>query len=990
MSLDVSSAAPTMDPAVDPFHPLIRLVDRYRRDVHALAAGASEDAIRAAERHLGHRLPLSLAGFLRRWNGGSLFRGALKLRASSELAPPDELSPGLVAFADLPGRRQWAYAPDGNGTFVFGEVIDGALVPLHDRFDRWLKGTLRLLDEDVPLGEQELSIRRECDPDGGNLLLALGERALISGDPERAMALFSKATAGDPSLIRAWQRLGEMQLADGERGQARFSLLKALRSSRMPRPFPGSPVIDVDALATLESLFEPGDPAWRRELETFLGERVGDVRADKGLELFEAAALSLARDAIARGARRDARDVLVQALERAKAFAHRALLADVLLILTRVERDLGQHDQAERRLRPLLREPEGELRSRACLELAAILVARQEPWAEDVLREARRGLTRLGDRARCHLMHGERHVLHQRLDEADAAFRAADGLAVQCGDAALQGAVCVGLGDVARLRGDLDAAAVAYRATHARAEEAHDLELTFRAVLRQGDLERAAGRPVEAGQAYAEAIEGYRSLDLPIREGWAWLRMARVTDGKNRKEALHRAREIFLDANIQLVAGIGACDALVGDPGHSLDWHLSCAAVHARERHEAQRARPPLTRADADRPERRLGAHRIAISAAGLDVVEALEKALTRAARELGAASSRATDPNVAAYVAAVDLLAYHRSYEAAQVLLRQLLEVRLPELPERALRGALARSPNAVLVDGLLEVLEGTAQPRGIAAAAEILGWRRETEAVGALRSLVRGTSSSMVRRAAVIALGRIGDPSATEDLLDILERPDLAEDVAIALLMLGDRRGVDFHGQALSSGTELANPPGEIVGRYGGPSYLLLLMGSAAGEGARARAALQGLGYLGDVRAIPRLLASLSHRDRSVVAVACGALALLTGHREDADEPGVHARWERWWEQNASSFTEGVRTRYGEPMSPTVLARKLGDDDPLVRRGAYDELVITTGCHLPFDADGPWRIQQMHRRAWLMWAQENEERFHPGRWWFSGDSIG
>ena len=979
-----------MDPAVDPFHPLIRLVDRYRRDVHVLAAGASEDAVRAAERHLGHRLPLSLAGFLRRWNGGSLFRGALKLRACSELAPPDDETPGLVAFADLPGRRQWAYGPDGNGTFVFGEVIDGDLVPLHDRFDRWLKGTLRLLDEDVPLGEQELQIRRECDPDGGNLLLALGERALMQGDPERAMGLFSKATVGDPSLIRAWQRLGEMQLADGDRGQARFALLKALRGSRLPRPFPGSAVIEVDALGTLEGLFEVGDPAWRRELESFLGERIGDVRGDDGLALFEAAALALARDAMLRGARREARGVLVQTLERAKAFAHRAVLAEVLLTLARVERDLGLHDQSERRLRPLLRLSEGPLRSRASLELAALITMRQEPWAEDVLREARRGLTGLADRARCHLLQGERHVLHQRLDEAESAFRAADGLAVQCGDEVLQGAVCIGLGDVARLRGDLDGAARAYRATLQRAEEARDLELTFRAVLRQGDLERASGRPVEAAQAYREAIEGYRGLELPIRGGWAWLRLARVTDGKARKEALLAAREIFADPNIQLVAGVGACDALVGDPGASLSWHLACAAVHARERHEAQRARPPLTRADADRPERRLGSHRIAIAAAGTDVVQALEGELNRAARDLGAASSRATDPNVAAYVAAVDLLAYHRSYEAAQVLLKQLLEVRLPELPERSLRGALARSPNAVLVDGLLEVLEGSGQPRGIAAAAEILGWRRETEAVGALRSLVRGSSSLQIRRAAVVALGRIGDPSAVEDLLEILEQPDLAEDVAIALLMLGDRRGVDFHGQALSSGTELANPPGEIVGRYGGPSYLLLLMGSAAGEGARARAALQGLGYLGDVRAIPRLLASLAHRDRSVVAVACGALALLTGHREDPDEPGVHARWERWWEDNASGFTEGVRTRYGQPISPTVLAKKLADDDPLVRRGAYDELVITTGCHLPFDADGPWRIQQMHRRAWLMWAQENEGRFHPGRWWFNGDAIG
>jgi len=165
---------------------------------------------------------------------------------------------------------------------------------------------------------------------------------------------------------------------------------------------------------------------------------------------------------------------------------------------------------------------------------------------------------------------------------------------------------------------------------------------------------------------------------------------------------------------------------------------------------------------------------------------------------------------------------------------------------------------------------------------------------------------------------------------------------------------------------------------------------MGSAAGEGPRARAALQGLGYIGDVRAVPRLLASLGHRDRSIVATACGALELLLGHREDPDEPGVHARWERWWEQNGHRFEDGVRTRYGERLCPALLVSKLADDDPLVRRGAYDELVITTGMHLPFDSEGPWRLQAIHRRAWSQWADENADRFTPGAWWFAGDPIG
>ncbi len=989
MSLDVSSAVPVpeIDPAVDPFHALIRLVDRYRRDVHALSPGASEDAVRAAERHLGHRLPLTLSGFLRRWNGASLFRGALRLRGTSELAPPGEELPNLVAFADLPGRRQWAYAPDGQGTFVFGEVVDGRLVAHHDRYDRWLKATIRIIDEDIAPGEPELQVRRECDPDGGHLLLALGELALEGGDAAIASERFRRASTFDPGLIRAWQRLGEMHLAERDRGQGRFALLKALRGTRLPLPFPGAAALDAEALRTLEGLFDKVDPAWQAELESFVGERVTDVRSEGGLAVYEAAVRAQARAALARGARREARNILIQALERGRAFATRRLLPELVLQLVRLERELGMHDEAEVHLRPLLRRP--ELHARASLELAAIVVARQEPWAEDVLRDAA-GVTSSGDRARVQLLVGERHILHQRLEAAAVAFHAADELAVLSGDPSLQGAVCIGLGDVARLGGDLEEAARAYAAAAARAGEARDPELALRARLRMGDIARATGNAADAIEAYTHAADGYSSLGLPVREAWARLRIARATDGRARRDALLIARELFSDPSIQLVAGIGATDALTGEPGRSLDWHLACAAVYARERHEAQRGRPPLVRADADRPERRLGSHRIAVSAAGVEVVHALAKELVSGARELQAASGRATDPNVAAYVAAVDLLAYHRSYEAAEVLLGQLLGARLPDLPQRALRGALARSPNAALVDGLLGVIEEPGEPQGVAAAAEILGWRREHAAVSPLVELVRQGRSVSVMRAAVVALGRIGDRVAIDDLLQVLEVADLAEEAAVALLMLGDRRGVDFHGQALSSGRELGRPPGEIVGRYGGPSYLLLLMGSAAGEGPRARAALQGLGYIGDVRAVPRLLGALGHRDRSVVATACGALELLLGHREDPDEPGVHARWERWWEQNMQRFTEGARTRYGELLCPALLTEKLGDDDPLVRRGAYDELVITTGCHMPFDSDGPWRVQAMHRRAWQKWASDHANRYIPGAWWFNGEVIG
>ena len=65
-----------------------------------------------------------------------------------------------------------------------------------------------------------------------------------------------------------------------------------------------------------------------------------------------------------------------------------------------------------------------------------------------------------------------------------------------------------------------------------------------------------------------------------------------------------------------------------------------------------------------------------------------------------------------------------------------------------------------------------------------------------------------------------------------------------------------VDAQAQALVSKKEpISQSLGEIVGRYGGPAYMLLLFRTAELEGPAGIGAIHGLGYLGDVRAVQRL---------------------------------------------------------------------------------------------------------------------------------------
>jgi hypothetical protein len=151
----------------------------------------------------------------------------------------------------------------------------------------------------------------------------------------------------------------------------------------------------------------------------------------------------------------------------------------------------------------------------------------------------------------------------------------------------------------------------------------------------------------------------------------------------------------------------------------------------------------------------------------------------------------------------------------------------------------------------------------------------------------------------------------------------------------------------------------------------------------------ALQGLGLMGDCRAISTLIGALDKRHPRRADVASGALQIMTGHHESTEEAGLQRRWTAWWEQHQQDFRHGVRYRDGKPFDCGLLIQKMQGPDAWVRRTAYDELVVTSGHRQPFDSDGPWRVQLAHLRTWRGWWQVARARMPAGRWMLDGRSI-
>ena len=987
-----------MQAAVDPFHPLLRLIDRYRADVHELRPPPPADALATAVEAIGQALPPSLRAFLERWNGAVLFRGALRIRAASDLAPAAKHARRVIVFADGPADTDhWAFAPDGQGGTLFGSwraPLDdneiGAFVPMHDRFERWLTATLRILDEGIFDEEGRLAARLDTDPDSGSLLLQQADVVLAAGDPDTAAELLHRATATDPGLVPAWERLGDVMRGEDDQ-QARFAYLKAFRSVRLPAPWPATEATGAALVRTLERLFPAGDDGWERELTWFLEEAVQDALTPAEAAMVEAAAIARVTCHLSRGERIEARDRLTKEVDRLHDLTCKRRPIDATLLAARLNGQLGDGDAAERHLRAL-RDDAGDTSARASLELGRMAVERSEPWAEMLLDEAIAGLqpprqgadVRARDRADAWLLLVRRHLERGRQAPARHALGEAAAIAATLKNDSLQQEMALAQGDLMLAEGQTDEAAETWQGL--REAAAADPILLSRLQLRRGALSRATGNTGDAAAAYARAAQGFEKGELPLRQAWALVFLAH----NGVAEGLSVARSIFKKAD--LAAGVEATDGAEGRPSLSLDWHLDRAAEHARDRANAQRVRPPLARADADRPERRIGAHRAALASTDVSVVTHLRHQLDQAGRVVGSGGARMSDPTLARYVAAADLLAAHRSFEASEVMLQQLLGVRPTGVAGRALVGAMARSPNAALVNGLLEALEnGGIDPSGMALAAEVLGWRREPAAAPVLRRLMSTGNPPTVRKAAIVALGRIGDQEATPALLETLDEPDLSEETSTALLLLGEWQGVDAQAQALAA--RRPNAPaslGEIVGRYGGPNYLLLLFRGADQEGAASIGAQMGLGYLGDPRAVPRLLESTGARQPTRARAASAALELITGHHEDPEESLLRNRWSEWWESEGGRYQQGLRYRHGRLLDPGGLIDRLGHNDAIVRRSTYDELVISTGHRLAFDAEGPWRIQVAHLRAWRTWWQEQKQRFPAGRWFFHGDVIG
>ncbi|QSQ12501.1 HEAT repeat domain-containing protein [Myxococcus landrumensis] len=269
-------------------------------------------------------------------------------------------------------------------------------------------------------------------------------------------------------------------------------------------------------------------------------------------------------------------------------------------------------------------------------------------------------------------------------------------------------------------------------------------------------------------------------------------------------------------------------------------------------------------------------------------------------------------------------------------------------------------------------------------AAVVRIMG--RRLEGGSELLMPLLDSPSAQVRGAAAWALAQLGHAPASSVLESQLLAPpgDEWAELALAALCLGSSRVL---------------PLCRTMGRAGGTSSrglprLLALAGDERDwpmlQQLKARpdtalAALEAMGILGAVEAIPCLMDELAGEAREHRLVAAGALNLMTGaglqqvvkvQAEDEEDPPQELRlpstdravWEQWWKENRSRFQGIKRVRLGKSYAVESCLEELAapESSRETRRRAWEELAVRSRQHVGMDLDGPVLGQKQGLAEW------------------------
>ncbi|MCP4114956.1 MAG: hypothetical protein GY737_06030 [Desulfobacteraceae bacterium] len=308
------------------------------------------------------------------------------------------------------------------------------------------------------------------------------------------------------------------------------------------------------------------------------------------------------------------------------------------------------------------------------------------------------------------------------------------------------------------------------------------------------------------------------------------------------------------------------------------------------------------------------------------------------------------------------------------------------------------------------LEILLNHERPEIQTTAVEILTYRREgapEQVAGLLEA-----PCAKLRATAANFLGLAGYREALPSLERLItgnSSPDWEKQV-LASLQLGSRAGLNQARAACRSEATITQNLPLYVALAGDHTDLPLLRSTLAYKKV-SHSVIEGLGVMGNVKAIPILIEILKGQDDNLKSRAAYSLELITGagltekqvieeeaaeeneispnseHDDDEDIETLFApdpveiempatspgQWIEWWQAAQNRFPPQKRWRRGKVFTLGDCIREMADPGRKYheRQRAYLELIIRSGENLPFEAD--WFVPKQLEaiRKWEEWLE-------------------
>lgn len=282
-------------------------------------------------------------------------------------------------------------------------------------------------------------------------------------------------------------------------------------------------------------------------------------------------------------------------------------------------------------------------------------------------------------------------------------------------------------------------------------------------------------------------------------------------------------------------------------------------------------------------------------------------------------------------------------------------------------------------------------------------------------------------VKVAAMVAVMRLGFKNAVPAMEQaVLDRKEMFnEHCVFPLLMLGSQKALKFIRLACQSESHI-KPQYLIYLALGGDEDDLPIILNALEYQDMNSAVLEALGIFGSLKGVNTLIKFLSSENDEEKLAAAKSLNRISGaelyeklsvvEKEDEDISAADItgkvskseetnetgdgrlveikqdctdkqRWTAWWKVNAGSFNTTLRYRNGKPFSFLLCLEEIAHPQAKYedRQRAYNELVIRSGHHIPFEPD--WFVDKQVEalKKWQVWWNSNKSGL-TNQWMFDG----